>query len=63
MSSSTDMIFFQDFFPLDTKGLEQDLETVAAEAFVELANVPIVGFRIQSKKQGGKEVRAIQDGE
>ena len=55
MSSSTDMIFFQDFFPLDTKGLEQDLETVAAEAFVELANVPIVGFRIQSKKQGGKE--------
>jgi len=63
MSSSSDIIVFQDLFPLDTKGLEQDLETVAAEAFVELANVPIVGFRIQSQKQGGKEVRVIQDGE
>jgi len=63
MASSTDIAYFQDFFPLKAKSLKQDLETVAAEAFFELANAPTASFRIKSKKQGGKEVRVIQDGE
>jgi predicted nicotinamide N-methyase len=63
MTSSTDVVYFHDYFPLKTETLQQDLETVAAEAFFELANAPIVAFRINSKKQRGKEVRVIQDGE
>lgn len=57
------IVYFQDFFSMDSKEMD---EVDPAEAFFELANAPVVGFKIDnhikqiSAKKKIKEVRIRQ---
>ena len=53
---------FQQYFQKDEPPDENSLEERSAEAFYELANAPVVGFKIESSKRG-KEIRIHQDSE
>jgi predicted nicotinamide N-methyase len=60
MASETgNVMYFQD--AIQTKDMDSDssLEEIAAEAFYELANSPIIGFRVGSKLK--REIRIMQD--
>ena len=63
MSTSSDIPYFQDYFPETgacTNNSEPEPEPNPDEAFVELANASVVGFRISGSKRK-KEVRVRQD--
>lgn len=55
---TSEVKYFQDYFPIKDECLDgRDLDTVAGEAFFELANSKEVRFRINEDK----EIRIIQD--
>ena len=56
------VLYFQQYFQKDEPPDENSLEERSAEAFYELANAPVVGFKIESSKRG-KEIRIHQDSE
>jgi predicted nicotinamide N-methyase len=56
---SNNILYFQDAFTKEDENAESKLEETAAEAFCELANAPIIGFRVGSKRR--KEIRIKQN--